>query len=160
MTQTIINWVLNHPSVDINLILGGGSLSLFLEKFLVKFNINSKKLAFILLHIFSLLATVATAILVHVPSVDAAGIYASLAIAASFWHRFMISGIYTKDVEPVLETLANQPAKSSSPTVPITSTTQAKMVPVIAVAPSSATDAKPFTLDPTTETTPSVPPGK
>lgn len=105
--SAIMHWISTNPSLDVNLLLGGGGLSLILEKALAHFHISSKKVAFTLLHVFGILTAGASWALSHISAGDAIGVYGVIVIVAGFWHRFVISGIYTKDVEPELNKLAN-----------------------------------------------------
>lgn len=111
----LLTWISAHPAVDLNILLGAGGLSLVLEKLLTKYQVVSKKVAFLALHAFSLVTALVAWYLSHIPATDAAGIYGALAIAASWWHRFMISGIYQKDIEPVLEKMAADTSSITSP---------------------------------------------
>lgn len=120
---TLINWVTTHPNTDLNIILGSGALSLILEKLLTQYHVNSKKLAFTSLHVIGIVTAGLATLLAHLQGLAPAGLYASIVVFAGIWHRFMISGIYDKEIEPVLNDLASQPAPAAEPAVPAPGTT-------------------------------------
>jgi|ERR1700761_2747791 len=119
---TIVNYIQGHWPTILSLIGGAGGVSLVLETFLNKLHINSKKLAYTLLHIVSVITTVVTFLLANLPAFDALPMYASIVIFAQTWHRFVISPAYNKFIVPYLQYLeTNKPLPKSVPdTTPAT----------------------------------------
>ena len=128
--STILNWIAAHHTVLISIAVGALGLSVTLETLLTKFKVQSKKLAFSLLHIFSALTGVAT-FFMGLTGKQAFGTYAGLALAAEGWHRFVVSDVNTKYVTPFLTWLANQKtatqptANTVNPTITSTTTSTA-----------------------------------
>lgn len=103
--QTITNYLTDHWPAILSLIGGGAGVSVLLEIILKKLHIDSKKLAFTLLHLTSLVTTVAIIILANMKQFNALPIYGSLVIFAETWNRFVVSPAYNKVVVPYLEYL-------------------------------------------------------
>lgn len=105
--SALVNWIaVNHNSV-LALVGGAGGLSIVLEVILSKFHINSKKLAFTLLNVVTILTSLST-YLMGASGKQAAGTFAGLTVLAQFWHRFVVSDANAKYVTPFLEYLSNQ----------------------------------------------------
>jgi hypothetical protein len=162
----LLQWAHAHREQLIGLILGGSAaLSVVLETVLHKFRTGiklpfiskvvkfdptkpefQKKVGFTLLHLFASLTAVGAFYLDHIPSKAAVGVWATLAICAQFWHRFVVSGAYIKYVEPYLNFLAQQKAPTTNPAVnSIATATITNLAP--AAGGVAAGTAKPFTLE-------------
>lgn len=130
---TIIwHWVDSHKTDLLGLVGGAGALSVFLESVLLKlknkWHIDSKKLSFTLLHLLTVITTAVTWYLGNMRNYDVLPVYASLAIFAEVWHRFVVSGFFTRLVVPFLTYLSQQkptvapavtpPAATASPADP------------------------------------------
>lgn len=85
------------------LVGGMTGLAAGLETILRKLHIDSKKLAFTLLHLISLAGALSAYYLANESVLPT---YAGLAVGAGFIHRFLISPYFSKDVEPVLNYLS------------------------------------------------------
>lgn len=124
--HTIIHWAALHKDQLLALVGGAGGLSLLLESLLTKlkraWQIDSKKLAFTLIHVFSAVTAAATIYLSNISGKDGLPIYGTLVLLAETWHRFVISPAYSKWVIPFLNYLSNQKpvATTSTPAVPAT----------------------------------------
>lgn len=117
---TIIwHWVDSHKTDLLGLVGGAAGLSVFLESLLLRlknrYHVDSKKLSFTLLHLFTVITTAVTWYLSNMKSYDVLPVYASLAIFAEVWHRFAVSGLFTKVVVPFLSYLSSQKAVKESP---------------------------------------------
>lgn len=113
MYQTILHYVTHHQADILSLLGGAAGLSVLLESLLLKlkrshWHVDSKKLAFTLLHVFAIASSVATYLIGNLPKMDSATIYGSLVIAAEFWHRFAVNPLFTKIIVPSLDYLSNQ----------------------------------------------------
>lgn len=116
--STLLHWISANPNAVLNIVLGSGAISLVLEKVLTKYQVESKKVAFILLHVFGIVTAVLATLVANLKGFAPAGVFAAVTIIAGIWHRFLISGIYTKEVEPELNKLANSNTSSiTSPTL-------------------------------------------
>ncbi len=108
MWHTLLNYLYLHKADVLGLAGGAAGLSVLLESLLLKlkrsrWHVDSKKLSFVLLHLFTAATTAATFLLSNLPKADAATVYGSLTIAAEFWHRFADSPAFGKVVVPFLE---------------------------------------------------------
>jgi hypothetical protein len=113
MYQTILHYVTHHQADILSVFGGAAGLSVLLESLLLKlkrshWQIDSKKLAFTLLHVFAIVSSVATYLIGNLPKMDTATIYGSLVIAAEFWHRFAVSPLFSKTIIPFLDYLSKQ----------------------------------------------------
>lgn len=117
--HTTINYVIAHWPAISALVGGGAGLSVVLEFVLHKLHIDSKKLAFSLLHLFAILAAASA---FYLDNVNAVGTYAGLVIAAQTIHRFIVSPYYSKYILPYLtflsETTAQPTSQYAAPAVP------------------------------------------
>lgn len=119
MWHTLLNYLYLHKADILALAGGAAGLSVILEGLLLKlkrsrWHVDSKKISFVLLHLFTAATTTATFLLANLPSADAATIYGSLVIAAEVWHRFAVSPTFNKVVVPFLEYLSNTKAQTST----------------------------------------------
>lgn len=104
---TILDWLSLHETVLFGIVMAALGLSVGLESLLTKFKVQSKKIAFTLLHLMTALSGLVT-MYFGATGKQAVGIYASLSLIAGFWHRFVVSEVNTKYVTPFLKWLANQ----------------------------------------------------
>lgn len=107
INYTIANW----PAIS-TLVGGGAGLSIILQYVLHKLHVDSKKLAFTLLHLLSLLSAVSAYYLANTNVLPA---YAGLVIAAQVAHRFFVSPYYDKYVLPYLTFLSESAPTVASP---------------------------------------------
>jgi len=122
--QDILTYLSAHWTAIASLVGGAAGLSVALEVVLKKLHVNSKKVAFSLLHVFTLLTTLSVYFVGHLKSFDALPVYGSLVIFAETWNRFAISPAYNKIVVPYLEYLEGiKPVKTTVPVVPLGSAT-------------------------------------
>lgn len=110
MFHTLLNYLYLHKADVLGLAGGAVGLSVLLEGLLLKlkrgrWHIDSKKVSFVLLHLFTAATTAATFLMTNLPTADTATVYGSLIIAAEFWHRFAVSPAFNKVVVPFLEYL-------------------------------------------------------
>lgn len=126
----VINYVIAHWPAISALVGGGAGLSVALQYVLVKAHIDSKKVAYTLIHLLSIGAGAAA---FYLDNVNAVGAYAGLVIAAQTVHRFVVSPYYTKYILPYLTFLSEN---AVAPTARYAPTAQAE--PVV---PQSATPA-------------------
>lgn len=111
MLHTILNYLIVHRATVLQLVGGGAGLSVALEVVLHKFKINSKKVAFTLLHVFTIITSLSTYYLSgHSP----VPVYAALTIISQTVHRFAVSPWYAKYIQPWLEFEAGQKAAAAS----------------------------------------------
>lgn len=107
--HTIVTYVVAHWPAISALVGGGAGLSVALQYILVKLHIDSKKLAYSLIHLLSLGTAVSA---FYLDNVNAVGAYAGLVIAAQTVHRFVVSPYYNRYILPYLtflsEGVANQ----------------------------------------------------
>lgn len=115
---TIINYLQNHWQLILALFGGAGGLSVVLETVLHKFKIDSKKVAYTLLHIFTFVTTVVAYFLANLKQYDVLPFYGSIVIFAETWHRFVISPAYTKWFVPFLEFQSNRQV-AVEPSIPV-----------------------------------------
>lgn len=109
--HTIVNYLSIHWPAILSLVGGGAGVSVALECILRKLKINSKQLAFTLLHLFTALTTIATLYLANIKGKDGLPIYGALVIFAEIWNRFAVSPFYNKIVVPYLEYQNTKQAK-------------------------------------------------
>lgn len=114
---TIINYLQIHWQLILGLFGGAGGLSLVLETVLHKFKVDSKKVAYTLLHVFTGLTTVAAYFLANLKQYDVLPFYGSIVIFAETWHRFVISPAYTKWFVPFLNYLQTSKPVTNTPAV-------------------------------------------
>lgn len=110
--HTTINYVIAHWPAISALVGGGAGLSVALEYVLHKLRIDSKKLAYSLLHLFAIAAAASA---FYLDNVNAVGTYAGLVIAAQTIHRFVVSPYYTKYVQPYLTYLSETKPQVTTP---------------------------------------------
>lgn len=130
MINKILTYFLAHQAEILSLLGGAGVLSTLLESLLLKlkrsrWHIDSKKLSYTLLHVFTALSTAAVFVAAHLPHADLPTVYGGLLIAAEAWHRFAVSPFYGRVVIPFLEWLSSRKVsveKNSNPSVGQTST--------------------------------------
>lgn len=101
--QSIINYVVVHWAAISALVGGGAGLSVLLQYILVKLHIDSKKLAYSLIHLLSIGAAASA---FYLDNINAIGTYAGLVIAAQTVHRFVVSPYFNKFVLPYLTFLS------------------------------------------------------
>ncbi len=100
----IINYLTSHWEAILALLGGSAGLSALTELIIRKAKVDSKKVAYTLVHFLSF----AGGIISYVAAQDnAVGVYASLVIGAQTIHRFLLSPAYTKYIIPYLEYRAN-----------------------------------------------------
>jgi hypothetical protein len=110
--HTIVNYVIAHWPAISALVGGGAGLSVFLQYVLHKFDIDSKKLAYTLIHLLSIGAAASA---FYLDNVNALPAYAGLVIAAQTVHRFVVSPYYSRYVLPYLTFLSEQAPQSTTP---------------------------------------------
>lgn len=115
-TQEALNWVLSHEKELLALAGGGAGLSVALQYILHKFKIDSKKLAYTLIHLLSVLSAFSA---YYLNGTNALPVYATLVIVAQTFHRFVVSPYYNKYVIPFLNYLGTK-----SPSQPVQSLAQ------------------------------------
>jgi len=96
---------------------GGVGLSVGLQFVLHKLHIDSKKLAYSLIHLLSIAAAASVYIITN-SHLSALPAYAGLVIAAQTVHRFMVDPVYTKYVVPFLQYQAGLKPAQTTVTVP------------------------------------------
>lgn len=115
--QPVINYVVDHWQAITALVGGGAGLSIVLQYVLVKLRIDSKKLAYSLIHLFSIAAAASA---FYLDNVNAIGTYTGLVIVAQTIHRFFVGPYYDKYVLPYLTFLSeNTVPPTSQPVVPV-----------------------------------------
>lgn len=112
----IVTWVVNHWPALVALAGGGTSLSILLELILHKLHIDSKKLAYALIHLLSLAGAFAS---YYLDNTTVLPVYAGLVIAAQTVHRFVVSPYYTKYVLPYLTFLSENADAAIAPSRPV-----------------------------------------
>lgn len=132
----IVQLVQAHPGSVLSVIWGSLGLSVGLETLLTKYSVQSKKLAFTLLHVISAVSGLATWYVSGSVS-HAGGVYASLVIVAGFWHRFVVSDVNQKYVTPFLKWLSTQNV-AATPAAAVTEPTVAQPEPPAPVPPVGA----------------------
>lgn len=117
MWHTSLNYLYLHRTAVLQLVGGAAGLSVLLETLLLKlknkWHVDSKKLAYTLLHVFAGLTALLAPFLSSIPDKNAPAIYASLAILAQTWHRFVVSPAFTKWIVPFLTYQENEAAKKT-----------------------------------------------
>lgn len=112
LLTTLFNWAQLHQAALLSLLGGAAGISVVLGAVLLKVknkwatfakSNTYKKVAYALLHVFTILSTLATYWLAHIPSHDLLPVYATLTIAAQTWHRYAVSGFFSKVVVPFLQ---------------------------------------------------------
>lgn len=101
--EILINYVVAHWPAISALVGGGAGLSIFLQYVIHKLHIDSKKLAYTLIHLLSLGAAASA---FYLDNINAVGAYAGLVIAAQTVHRFVVSPYYSKYILPYLTFLS------------------------------------------------------
>lgn len=104
-----LHYLSTHGAAIGALFGGGAGLSVGLEFVLHKLHINSKKVAYTLLHVFSVIIALSS---YYIDSSSVLPTYAGLALAAQTVHRFAVSPWYTKYIEPYLTYLSESNAAS------------------------------------------------
>lgn len=99
----LVNYLQAHWPAISALVGGGAGLSVLLQYILHKLNIDSKKLAYTLIHLLSIGAAASAFYLDNVTALPA---YAGLVIAAQTVHRFIVSPYYAKYILPYLTFLS------------------------------------------------------
>jgi spore maturation protein SpmB len=99
----IINYLVAHWPAISALVGGGAGLSVILQYVIHKLHIDSKKLAYTLIHLLSIGAAASA---FYLDNVNAVGAYAGLVIAAQTVHRFIVSPYYSKYILPYLTFLS------------------------------------------------------
>ncbi|CAB4132482.1 hypothetical protein UFOVP253_25 [uncultured Caudovirales phage] len=113
IVHTIINYLTAHWGAILALTGGSAGLSALTELIIQKAHVDSKKVAYTLVHFLSF----ASGIVAYVAMQDnAVGVYATLVIGAQTIHRFLLSPAYVRYIEPYLQYKANQ--KPASEPVP------------------------------------------
>jgi hypothetical protein len=107
-TEVIPNWVSNHQTAVLASFAGGTGLSIFLQFFLHKLHIDSKKIAYTLIHVLSVGSAAAA---FYLENVDVLPAYAGLVIIAQTVHRFAVSPYYNRYVLPYLNFLSESAAQ-------------------------------------------------
>lgn len=107
----IYNYVVAHWPAISALVGGGAGLSVALQYVLHKLHIDSKKLAYTLIHLLSIGAAVSA---YYLDNVNALPAYAGLVIAAQTVHRFVVSPYYNKYVLPYLTFLSENAAQPTT----------------------------------------------
>lgn len=132
MLHTIINYVIVHWPAIASLVGGGAGLAVGLEYLLHKLHIDSKKLAYTLIHLLSILSALSV---YYLDNMNVLPIYAGLVIFAQTWHRFAVSPYYNKYVLPYLTFLSENAVPAS---------TAPYQAPQLQVAPQVAAPAVGF----------------
>jgi spore maturation protein SpmB len=101
--HTIVSYVIAHWPAISALVGGGAGLSVILQYVIHKLHIDSKKLAYTLIHLLSIGAAASA---FYLDNVNAVGAYAGLVIAAQTVHRFIVSPYYSKYILPYLTFLS------------------------------------------------------
>lgn len=118
MVHTLLTYLAAHHQALLQLLGGAAGISVLLESLLLKlknkWHVDSKKLAFTLLNLFTAITAVLTPFVTSAPMKNAPAVYASLALIAQAWHRFVISPAYTKWVTPFLEYQAGRKAQTNT----------------------------------------------
>ena len=96
----LIQYTQDHAQAILALLGGGAGLSVILEYVLNKSHIDSKKLAYTLIHVLSIVSALA---LWYLDNKGILPAYAGLVIAAQTIHRFAISPVYNNQILPYLE---------------------------------------------------------
>ncbi len=133
MWQSTVTYLSMHHEAILQLVGGAAGLSILLEGLLLKlknkWHIDSKKIAFTMLNLFTGVTAILTPFVTSLPMENAPAVYATLALVAQAWHRFVISPAYCKWVLPFLEYQAQVKKDISVP--------QPSLDPAGSVAPES-----------------------
>jgi hypothetical protein len=109
--QTSINYgVLHWPAISA-LVGGGAGLSVLLQYVIHKLHIDSKKLAYTLIHLLSIGAAASA---FYLDNINALPAYAGLVIAAQTFHRFVVSPYYSRYVLPYLTFLSESAPQATT----------------------------------------------
>jgi hypothetical protein len=103
MVSNIINYMTLHWPAISALVGGSAGLSVALQYVLHKLHVDSKKVAFTLLHAFAVAGALASYYLANESVLPT---YAGLALVAQVWHRFAVSPIYNAKIVPYLTFLS------------------------------------------------------
>jgi spore maturation protein SpmB len=118
--HTILSYVIAHWPAISALVGGGAGLSVVLQYVIHKLHIDSKKLAYTLIHLLSIGAAASA---FYLDNVNAIGAYAGLVIAAQTVHRFIVSPYYSKYILPYLtflsETAPQPTTQYEAPSAPV-----------------------------------------
>lgn len=118
MLHTTLTYLVAHHQALLQLLGGAAGISVLLESLLLKlknkWHVDSKKLAFTLLNLFTGITAILTPFVTAMPMKNAPAVYASLALIAQTWHRFVVSPAYTKWVTPFLEYQAGKQVQTST----------------------------------------------
>jgi len=115
--RTAISYITQHWEAIAALFGGGAGLSVLLQYMIHKLHIDSKKLAYVLIHVLSVGGAMAA---FYVEHANALPTYAGLVIAAQTVHRFMISPVYSNKILPYLNYMSEttpQPVPAYEPPV-------------------------------------------
>lgn len=124
----------DHRATLLTILFGALTMSVTLEVYLTKFQIESKKVAFTMLHAMTAVTGLVTLYL-GATGKDAAGTFAGLTIVAGFWHQFIVSPFNTKYVTPFLNWMSAGAPLPPKPAVPAAQTTDSTLsAPANAVA--------------------------
>jgi hypothetical protein len=126
--HTLLSYVIAHWPAISALVGGGAGLSVLLQYILHKLNVDSKKLAYTMIHLLSIGAAASA---FYLDNVNAVGTYTGLVIAAQTIHRFVVSPYYNKYVLPYLTFLSESAAQPTTPYAP------AQPEPAAALEPSA-----------------------
>jgi hypothetical protein len=110
--HTLINYLIAHWPAISALVGGGAGLSVVLQYVIHKLHIDSKKLAYVLIHLLSIGAAASA---FYLDNVNAIGAYAGLVIAAQTVHRFIVSPYYSKYILPYLTFLSESAPQVTTP---------------------------------------------
>lgn len=100
IAHTIINYLQAHWGAILALLGGSAGVSALTQVLIHKFKVDSKKVAYTLVHFLSF----ASGIVAYLAAQDnAVGVYAALVIGAQTVHRFFLSPAYTKYILPYLQ---------------------------------------------------------
>lgn len=124
--HTIVNYVIAHWPAISALVGGGAGLSVLLQFVLHKLNIDSKKLAYSLIHALSVAAALSA---YYLDNTNVLPTYAGLVIAAQTVHRFVVSPYYAKYVLPYLNFLSEQATASQALAAPVASPLSVEQTP-------------------------------
>jgi hypothetical protein len=99
------HYVVLHKTALLELAGGGAGLSVALQVVLHKLKVDSKKVAYALIHLFTLLTALST---YYLDNKNVLPVYAGLVIFAQTWHRFAVDPAYKRYVLPFLDWLTVQ----------------------------------------------------
>jgi hypothetical protein len=114
--EIAINWVTVHWPALTALVGGGAGLSVLLQYVIHKLHIDSKKVAYTLIHLLSVASALSA---YYVANDNVIPAYAGLVIIAQTAHRFFVSPIYSKKVLPYLTFLSENAAVPATQPEPI-----------------------------------------